>query len=304
MNLKQLKYALVLAQEGSFSRAAETLNISQPSLSQYIKKIETQVGAELFKRTSGEVQLTDAGRAYLEAGKKILSLEHQMQNQLADLTEYRGGTVCIGISPYRSVHMIPRVLQEFDRLYPNVRLIVREKSGHELLDAAIHGEFDLCVISLPVDASCFECETILREEIVIAVKKDTELYARLCENAKTQNGRKFPAVDLHLVEGCDFAMLDEYMRMRIVTDRILEQASVQIREKVGLSSNEALLSAAATGVCAAFVPSGMVDGASEQLGFFSLCQDAVFRDVGLIRRKDQYLSRPIKALIEIFRTFA
>ena len=78
MNMKQLKYVLVLAHEGSFSLAADTLGISQPSISQYIKKIEKEQGVELFDRTSGDVRITDAGRIYIEDGRKILDLEKQM----------------------------------------------------------------------------------------------------------------------------------------------------------------------------------------------------------------------------------
>ena len=69
MNTKQLQYVLTLAHEGSFSKAATALNITQPSLSQYIKKIEKEVGLELFDRTNGDVQITDAGRVYLNAGR-------------------------------------------------------------------------------------------------------------------------------------------------------------------------------------------------------------------------------------------
>ena len=72
MNTKQLKYVIVLAREGSFSKAAESLGITQPSLSQYVKKIEKEIGLELFDRTGGNLRLTDAGRVYIDAGQKIL----------------------------------------------------------------------------------------------------------------------------------------------------------------------------------------------------------------------------------------
>ena len=91
MNLKQFKYVQILATAGSFAKAAELLGISQPSLSQYVKKIEQQLGAELFDRTGGALRLTDAGRIYLDAGGKILNLEHQMLGQLNDLAAYKDG---------------------------------------------------------------------------------------------------------------------------------------------------------------------------------------------------------------------
>ena len=81
MNTKQLKYVLVLAREGTFSRAAEALEISQPSLSQYIKKIESQLGMQLFDRTNGDVRLTDAGReALMEEVARLRYLNQAAQD--------------------------------------------------------------------------------------------------------------------------------------------------------------------------------------------------------------------------------
>ncbi len=301
MNLKQLKYVLVLSEEGSFSKAAERLNISQPSLSQYIKNIEKQIGADLFYRANGFVRLTDAGNIYIDAGKKILALEHQMENQLEDISSYKGGTVKIGISPYRSVHMMPKVLTEFNKLYPDMELIVKEKSGNELIDAAVHGEFDLCVIALPVDEKIFNCELLQNEEVVIAVNKKTSLYKLLSENSVKDNTKKFPAVDIHLINGYDFAVLSENMQMRIVTDNILKTYGIEVNKKIELSSNEALLSIVNSGVCASLVPSGLIDGLSENIGVFSTKQHSESRDIGIIYRKDQYISKPIAELIKIFK---
>lgn len=112
-NFKQFQYVLTLAHEGSFSRAADTLNITQPSLSQYIKKIEREIGAELFDCMNGDVRLTDAGRAYIEIGRKMLDLEHQMEEKLSDIASYRSGTISIGISAHRLVALMPSVVKKF-----------------------------------------------------------------------------------------------------------------------------------------------------------------------------------------------
>ena len=105
MNIKQYKYVITLAKESSFSKAADVLNITQPSLSQYIKKIEKGIGLELFDRTNGDVRLTDAGRVYIEAGRKILDLEHQMEVSFSDLAAHKTGSLIIGAAPYRAAGM-------------------------------------------------------------------------------------------------------------------------------------------------------------------------------------------------------
>lgn len=301
MNMKQLKYVLVLAEEGSFSRAADKLNISQPSLSQYIKKIEKEQGMELFKRANGDVVVTDAGRIYIEAGRKILDLEHQMANAFSDLAEYKGGTLSIGISPYRSVHLMPYVFREFNKLYPDIELIVREKSGSALIDAATRGEFDLCVISLPVDEKIFNYEIIHNESAVIAASRGTELFEKLSRAAEDDFRRKFPAVDINAIDGMDFAVLNEGMPMRKLTDKMLAQYGIGINEKIEVSSNEALLSIVGSGACASIIPSGLTNATNGEVAFFSIKQEADIRNIAVIYRKDQYMSKPIKDIIKIFK---
>lgn len=301
MNLKQLKYVLVLSREGSFSRAAEVLHISQPSLSQYVKNIEKQIGERLFDRLNGEVRLTDAGRIYVDTGRRILDLEHQMEHQLSDLSSFNSGTVTVGISPYRSVHLIPDVFAAFDRLYPNVQLVIQERSGGELIEAAQRGEFDLCVIALPVDEDVFCVEKIHCEEVLIAVKRESELCQDLSKVAVRMDGRAFPAVDLTLLHGRSVAMLSESMPMRTVTDAMLKQYAVSVKEKIKVNSNETLLSVVESGVCAAFVPSGVTNRSNGSIAFFSIEQPTPSRDIAIVYRKQQYLSRPMQDLIGIFK---
>ena len=84
MNEKHFLYVRTLAEERSFSRAAEALGISQPSLSQSIRKIEQDAGTELFDRSGAEIRLTDAGRVYLESAQQILDIERRMKSAFAD----------------------------------------------------------------------------------------------------------------------------------------------------------------------------------------------------------------------------
>ncbi len=132
MNLKQFRYVLTLADERSFSQAAEVLSITQPSLSQYIKKIEREIGQGLFDRTNGDVRLTDAGRSYIEIGRKILDLEHQLEEKLSDIATCKAGTISVGISAHRSVALMSAVVRRFKELYPGIILQIVEKSGMTL----------------------------------------------------------------------------------------------------------------------------------------------------------------------------
>ena len=209
MNPKQLRYVLLLAQEGSFSRAAELLNISQPSLSQYIKKIEKQLGLELFDRANGEVRLTDAGRAYIETGRKILELEHQLDVQLEDLSDHKTGSLIVGAAPYRAAGMLPEIAMRFRQIHPGMHLVVREGTTAELAEGMQHGEYDLCLTMLPLDKKLFTYEKVAEEELILAVPAGEKQF----ETVQVPE-RKYPAVDAEQLRGQRFVKLTDTQHMQ------------------------------------------------------------------------------------------
>ncbi len=202
MNTKQLQYVLTLAHEGSFSKAADTLNITQPSLSQYIKKIEREIGLELFDRTNGDTRLTDAGRVYIEAGKRILDIEHQMENSFTDLASFKTGSLIIGAAPYRAAIMMPVIAQRFQSLHPGMHLIEREGTTAELVEGMEHGEYDLALTLLPIDKRLFNYEKVVEEELILALPPSYPSF----QTTKVQD-RKHPAVDAVVLDGKRLVML-------------------------------------------------------------------------------------------------
>ncbi len=143
MNMKQLKYVDVLSRCSNFTRAAEELGISQPSLSQYVKKIEQQLGTQLFVRTGQEVRLTDAGYTYLQIGRQMLQLENEMNNRLSDIANDQTGTITIGIAPYRCAGMMPKAIRQFREKFPGISIRLSEQITSELKDSAERGKLDL-----------------------------------------------------------------------------------------------------------------------------------------------------------------
>lgn len=303
MNIKQLKYVLVLSETKSFSRAAEELNISQPSLSQYIKKIEKEVGLDLFVRAGGNVRVTEAGKVYIEAGRKILDIEHQLQNQLADIEASKTGTIIVGISPYRSVHLMPQVVRRFHEKHPGIKLVLDERSGLDLFEGANRGDFDIFVTTPSENTTSFVTRHMLYEELILAVPKESELYFRLSKESRRVSDRLFPAVDINKINGEQFISLGEYMPMRLRTDELCTKYNLNLETTLEVRSNEALISAVTSGIGAAIVPDCLshYDEDNKRIAFFSFEQEIPRREVVLAYRQDQYLSQPINDLIEIMQ---
>ena len=294
--MKQFRYVLVLSTEGSVSAAAAALGISQPSLSQYLKKIEKEVNATLFDRSGSELRLTDAGRVYIDAGKRILDIEHQMEGRIADINDYKSGSLTVGISPHRAVFLMPQVLRRFRERYPGIHVVVDERSGKELLEASEHGEFDLCVTTAPVNERLFNVVRIMDEEVVLAAPEDTALEARPME------GRKYPAVDIRMIDGARMITLSDTQIMQRTLNDICDAYDLRYHVAVDCRSIEAQLAMVRAGLGMALVPSGIARSNRDGVCYYSVVQSLPLRDIVVIYRKEQYLTESMKEMIDILRT--
>lgn len=289
MNLKQFRYVLTLAEQGSFSRAAEELHIKQPSLSQYIKKVETEMGMELFDRSGGNVRLTDAGEAYIDVGRKMLDLEHQLEGRFSDLASCKSGTISIGISAHRSVALMPPVVAAFKKLYPGITLKIVEKRRANLLDAAEQGAFDLVITTLPFNTDVFAYEMIFVEENVVATKKALP--------AEALPGLKFPAISASVLNHFPFVMLNEEHLMQLELNDLIRAHNLRLRKEVECTSLEALVEMVKAGLGSAFIPACLAKDPS--LHYYSIKEIAPKREIVVMYRKEQYLSKAVLDLKQL-----
>ena len=297
--MKQFKYVLVLANAGTFSKAAEILNISQPSLSQYIKNIEKELGVTLFDRTGGNIRLTDAGRVYMSAGRRILDLEKQMQDQFVDLALHKNGSITVGTTPFRSVGMMPSIAAEFKKQYPGIQIVVEERGSHELIEALEQGEIDLCVSPLTADAKLFEYEQIMEEELILAVP------ATMADRfvAEQMENRRYPVIDVSTIDRMPFVMITEAQIMQKALTSLCREYGLHPEPAVTVKSLEAQLAMVQQRLGCALLPTGIekISGNDKGILYFSLRQELPRRKIVVMYRKDKYLSQAMKDLIAVMK---
>ncbi|ESK40910.1 hypothetical protein P256_00338 [Acinetobacter nectaris CIP 110549] len=150
MDLRHIKYFIAVAEEQSFSKAAQRLHMSQPPLSMQIKQLEEEIGTELFYRTSQGVSLTPSGKVFL---KSVLPIQNQIHHAIrqtqstanGDIGELRlGFTGTAILNP-----LIPKAIKAFQKEYPAVNLILTEANSLLLIEAILHNELDIAVIRPP-----------------------------------------------------------------------------------------------------------------------------------------------------------
>ena len=297
MNMKQLKYVLLLAESGSFSDAADELGISQPSLSQYIKKIETDVGMPLFERINGNVRLTDAGEVYVEYGRQILNLEHRMETQFSDIAENKTGSVIIGTSPYRSAGMMPDVAKAFKAKYPGIHLVVEEMVTSDLIDRMGKGAFDLCLTMLPVDEKLFAYEKIMEEEMILAVPAEYPGF-----NAYAVSNRRYPAIDVSAIDGENFVMITEAQVMQQILNNLCDEYHLNLKKAAVVKALEAQINMVRRGIGMAVVPTGIERFCNPgEVRFYSFKQELPRREVAVMWRKDRKPPKTVTDLIAIMK---
>src|SRR5215211_6011611 len=135
MELRHLRYFIAVAEEGHITRAAERLGMQQPPLSQRIKAIERELDVQLFRRKARGVELTEAGRVFLDNARAMLTQNERAIESTRRTARGEQGRLCMGITPTGSFHpFVPRVIRAFREAFPLVNLTLEECLSPELLD--------------------------------------------------------------------------------------------------------------------------------------------------------------------------
>lgn len=169
VQLHQLRYFTAVADTRHFTRAAERLHIAQPSLSQQIRALERELGAELFHRARGNIALTDAGQALLPLARQILADTETAHREVQEVAQLRRGRVRLGAPPSLCASLVPDVLRAYHQRYPGIELLVDEGGSKDLVRTLAAGGLDLALIITPLagGAPALATTELLGEDLVV-----------------------------------------------------------------------------------------------------------------------------------------
>lgn len=290
MDFRQLQYMLKVAEEKSFSKAAQKLYIAQPSLSQYIQKLEQQLGVQLFDRTTIPLRLTYAGELYVETAKRILDLKDQLSQQMEDIANLKKGRLTIGLSPFRSTYIMPKILPLFHEQFPGIEVILLEGTSSELEDLAMKGTTDISIVTMPLQENLFDYETILTEEILVAVPPNHPLKDKVEKKSAIQN--PFPRINLNELREEPFILLKQDQKLHQVAVALCRQAGFEpkiILESESIEVTHALVSA---GMGVTFIPDtlALFRQTTHHPLYFSIEDLVPTRKMVVAYRKGRYIS--------------
>ncbi|GAA0076069.1 LysR family transcriptional regulator [Clostridium sp. CTA-5] len=172
MDIKQLKYFYVIAEEGQITSAAKKLHIAQPPLSYQLKSLENELGVKLVERGNRNIKLTDAGVILYKRAKQILSLTKSTEDELKDFKQGIHGTLSIGTVSSSGASLLDSRLSIFHDKYPFINFEIHEGNTYELLEALNKGIIEMAIVRTPFNNSGINSVLLQKEPMVAAMVKD------------------------------------------------------------------------------------------------------------------------------------
>ncbi|GAB4353086.1 MAG: hydrogen peroxide-inducible genes activator [Kiloniellaceae bacterium] len=176
--LKQLRYLVAVADTLHFRRAAELSHVSQPTLSGQLRELEQRLGAQLVERSRTRVVLTPLGKEITARARLILREVQDLQDVARQGASLFGGMLRLGTLPTLGPYLLPHVLPELHRRYPQLRLYVREGMPQTLRGDLEDGKLDLLIFPLPAAGADLRSLPLLREPLLVAAARDHPLAGK------------------------------------------------------------------------------------------------------------------------------
>ncbi|MFF4760206.1 LysR family transcriptional regulator [Streptomyces sp. NPDC001292] len=278
MQFQQLQYFVAVAETRHFTRAADLVHVAQPSLSQQIKALERELGADLFLRARGNISLTDAGEALLPLARRILADADTARHEVQELVQLRRGRVRLGATPSLCTGLLPDVLRAFQDRYPGIRLLVEEGGSHDLVRELARGALDLALIVLPLPTPSPALTTVelLREDLVVVSSPEAA--------APGGPGRRSVAVaDL---EGERLVMFRHGYDLRELTVAACRAEGFEPDLAVEGGEMDAVLGFVRAGLGVAVVPRMVATRSGRGLRVTPLARPGLHRTIALAHRSD------------------
>ncbi|HEU5343200.1 MAG TPA: LysR family transcriptional regulator [Ktedonobacterales bacterium] len=285
MNLQQLRTFRVVAQQRSYSRAAQLLYLSQPGVSLQVRALEQSIGMPLFERSGRQLRLTEAGVALLDYADRILSLVDESQQALEELGNARRGIVRVAASTTAGIYIVPRALGGFHRQNPGVRLTLDVVNRFTVADHLLRDEVDIAVMGLIEDAHDLQLEPFLPNELVVIASPHHPLAQR-----------KHIAIS-ELVN--DTLLLREQgSGTRTDIERMVAQGKLVMRQGMELRSSGAIKQAVAADLGIAIIPLHAIELEilAKRLVTLNVEGFPIRRDWSIARRAGRRLSAAANAL--------
>lgn len=303
MNERELLYIKTIADTQSISKAAEELFIAQPSLSQALQRIERELGTHLFIREPRGMKLTYAGEKYYLMAKEILDIYSDFKSEITHINELKAGRLIIGIARYMGMNILPNVLPDFNKNYPNIEIIIREENTRVLENLVLGGNVDFALTHVHKKEmnEKINYEILKKDEFLLVTPKS---YLMNSDKIKVKDGKSY--VDLRDLEGEKFILLDINKGIRKVQDRTIKSYGINPEVVFTTKNFETAKRLAANGMGITIIPKDYLNIFSKDKSYDSFNLSGTEENIwytAILTIPDIYKSQATKVFIDEVKRF-
>ena len=278
MNFSSFDYFEMLARERSFTKAAQKLHITQQSLSSHIASLEEEVGCQLLVRHV-PLELTYAGTVFLRYGENVQRELKNMRREFCDITQNQKGVLRIGIAFTRGRAIMPELILNFQKKYPNIEIELSEAANKTLYYKLINGEVDLAIANFSNTMQDVELCDFYREEVVLLISK--KLLEQIATGNMEELAKQIQKGNLSTLSKCPFVLGNFDDIAGKIGRTTIKKANFAPLVKAKSDNIETLLSLCMQGVGACFCPENLAYAAVspnelKQMYIFSLGKQAEY----------------------------
>ncbi len=304
MIFRNYEYFIAIAESGSLTKAAQQLYISQPSLSQYLKRLENSLGVKLFDHNTSPLQLTYTGERYYQYVKKIRQLDENIQREFRDIQNQSSGRLRLGVAFWREACLLPDVFPSFHDAYPNIRLELTEARSAQLETEIMNDKLDLAVLNLPhsLHYEKLTCEILCEEKILLAAPTLHPYVQEILQNCRLQGGR--PVAPLELVSRLPLISTKPGQNLTREVNYALSKHQIKPEVLLETGNLTTAINLTAKGMGCSFVPE---EGAKVcqhpgRVTYFVVDTPDLVWDLGVVYRRGTYLPHLARLFIDHLKT--
>lgn len=302
------EYVLAVYKYKSFSNAAKKLYISQPSLSASIKRIETEIGAPLFDRSTNPLSLTEIGERYVSLANEIESIEQNFKTFVADSMHVVSGLVKIGGGSLSTSFVLPSLVSEFKKEHPKIDFEIIEDSTQNLIDMLLNGRLDLVIDNVNVSNKSLTQHILMPEVFILAVPSHLPIKSELKEYSLTaediRNGvhkrENAPAVSLTKFKNEGFILLKSENDTGKRAKKLFKKHDISPNVIFKLDQQMTAYNMASSGIGLTFISDTLVtnNNYSPDILYYKLDDPEITRNIYIYTKANRYLSKACTSFME------
>ncbi len=298
LNLKTMLYVVTVAQLGSFTKAAETLYISQSSISQAISTLERELNVKLFIRQNNKIYLTQMGELFVNEAEKLLERSELLEKRIAEISNENKTIVKLGLSSFYSKYYLPTLIPMLEKKLPNITFNFTEDISYNLEDMVCSDVLDFCMVPLPLAHNDLTAIKLKEERILLAVPPCHPLG---------EKGASEP-VKLDVVKDEPFVFLKSFQRFNMLGVKLCKESGFSpniVYESMNWETIDALV---AQGIGVGLVPDVVTNvNNAKKPRYLQINSDLAHRTYALVYKsnfqKNYDLQSIITCIINGFRSF-